>query len=134
MAAAVAAVSQRLDGLGDLAEVAAKTRLPLAEPPRRATVAETAGRPLVAHLPAVVAVQGVSGFRVNQRSVLPRLLMAVMEEQVSQALSLEPRPTTPVVAEVVRITTRLQHPNAVGVEVLRTTSTAQEMERMQTMG
>jgi len=129
----VAAVSQRLDDLADLAEVAAKTRLPLAEPPRKVIVVETAGRPLVAPLPAVVAVQGVSGFKVKQRSVLPRFLTAAMEEQVSQALSMEPRPTTPVVAEVVRITTRLQHPNAVGVEVLRTTSMAQEMERMQTM-
>ena len=121
-----------MDELGHRAVVVAKTRQLRAEPPRKVTAVEMAGRPPVVHLPAVVAVRGVSGFRARQRSVLPRFPMAVMEEPVSPALSLEPRPTTPVVVAVVRITTRPQRPNAVGAEVRKTTSMAQEMERMQT--
>lgn len=129
---AAAAGQRGVDDLGHRAVVVATTRQLRAEPPRKVTAVEMASRTVVVHLPAVVAVRGVSGFRARKRSVIPRLPMAVMEEPVCPALSLEPRPTTPVVVAVVRITTRPRRPNAVGAEVRKTTSMAQEMERMHT--
>ena len=132
MVAAAGAQYKGQDFLGHRVVVVVKIRRLRVEMPHKATVVEMDGRQPVAHQPAVVAVQGVLGFRARQRSVLPRFRMAATEVLAFRARLPEWFPISLAAVAVGQITIRTPPPSAVGAEALETTPMAREMARTPT--